>query len=173
MNNQVEKIEWGKWERLHDQGDAVIIASGTMVDVALAVREGFRGERDIVVVNARFIKPMDKEMMEWVAADFDHVITLEENSYMGGLGQTAGAYLSHSGFRGSFKSFAVPDRFIEHGSRSVLLKEIGLVPENIAEYIRSLYKSRRAFLGRLMMRKNSGGKAELQTGIGQSKATGK
>jgi len=153
VTNVIEKIEWGKWQQMHPMSETVIIAAGTMVDVALKVHEALKGTREVAVINARFVKPFDDEMLDDCIASCKEIITVEENSYIGGLGQRIGGYLSEGGFKGGFHAFAIPDEFIGQGSREILLDEIGLNVENLVEYIESLYSDSRTFLQKLTLRK--------------------
>ncbi|MCX6826643.1 MAG: hypothetical protein NTV06_05180 [candidate division Zixibacteria bacterium] len=77
------------------------------------------------------------------------VITIEENSAFGGLGQMVAAYLATKSFKGKFHSFAIPDQFIQHGHRDILLSQIGLTVEDLVEYIGKLHSVRRTFLQKI------------------------
>jgi 1-deoxy-D-xylulose-5-phosphate synthase len=154
MNNQIEKIEWGKWERICGSGDTMIIATGTMVDIALKAYQILKDERDLTIVNARFIKPLDYEFMDYCLTSYKNIVTIEENSGIGGLGQMIGSYLGTNGYKGKFHSFAIPDKFIPHGNREILLADIGLDEETLVDYIRWLNGSKRTFLQKITFRRS-------------------
>ena len=153
MNGETYPIEWGKWEYILDTGSTAVIAAGTMIDTALKTTEILDNDNRISIINARFIKPLDEEMLSSVMNRFDKIITIEENAYIGGLGQMVGSYLSTHDYRGHFASFAIPDKFIQHGTRDRLLDTIGLTPESMAEQIDGLGLEKPSFLKKLSLRK--------------------
>jgi 1-deoxy-D-xylulose-5-phosphate synthase len=153
MTNVIEKIEWGKWERICGGGDTAIIATGTMVEVALKAYDALKNERDLAIINARFIKPLDADFLDYCVETYRNVISIEENAALGGLGQMIGGYLASAGYKGKFQAFAIPDRFIPHGDRESLLNEIGLNAETLIDYIRWLGGARRTFFQKLTFRK--------------------
>jgi 1-deoxy-D-xylulose-5-phosphate synthase len=145
MTREIEQIEWGRWQQLYDGGDTVVIASGTMVSMALDIHEQLKNECNFSIINARFIKPMDNQMLDYCGKHYKNVITLEENSYMGGFGQMAANYLIRNSFSGIIKSLAIPDEFVTHGNRKQLLKEIGLDTDSIAKVILDINKKKKDF----------------------------
>jgi len=153
MTNEVEKIAWGKWVQHNLMGDIVIIASGTMFEVARNAREEVKERLELGLINARFIKPLDAAMLDYCMKTYRHIITVEENSYIGGLGQMIGNYASQNGYKGGVHSFAIPDRFISQGTRKILLDEIGLNVESLVEYIEELHNERRTLLQKLHIKK--------------------
>lgn len=130
-----ELIKWGTWEKLHDQGDTVIIATGTMVETAKEVHETLKDKYQVAVINARFVKPLNLKMLEDCQKKYKNIITLEENVLSGGLGQTIGAWLKENEYPGRFHAFSLPDKFVTHGNVSILLKEIGLDVAGVIKYI--------------------------------------
>ncbi len=153
LTNIKEPIEWGKWEQLFSPAETTLIATGTMVDTALRVYDALKEEREISVINARFVKPMDLEMLQHLLENVRNIYTLEENAALGGLGQMVGSYLEQNGFKGKFYSFAIPDNFVTHGHRDILLKEVGLDVESICDQIRRLNGVKRTFLQKITFRK--------------------
>ncbi len=130
-----ESIEWGSWEKLYDQGDTVIIAAGTMVETAKEVRENLIDKYQVAVINARFVKPLNSEMLDYCQKNYKNIITLEENVLSGGLGQAIGAYLKENDFAGRFHAIGLPDKFVTHGNVAILLAEIGLDAAGVTKYI--------------------------------------
>ncbi len=130
-----ELIKWGKWEKLHDRGDTVIIATGTMVETAKEVHKTLKDKYQIAVINARFVKPLNMEMLEFCQRKYKNIITLEENALPGGLGQAIGAYLKENDYSGGFHALGLPDKFVTHGNRAILLSEIGLDAVGVIKYI--------------------------------------
>ncbi|CAM3589667.1 1-deoxy-D-xylulose-5-phosphate synthase [Marinicrinis lubricantis] len=135
----LQPIPIGKWEILKDGNDAVILAVGPMMDLAmeaskLLAKEGI----SIQVVNARFIKPLDEEMLGEIYEKFNAVITIEEGSVLGGFGS---AVLEHYALHRmndiSVEPLGVTDRFIEHGSTQEQRQEVGLTIDNIVNVIKN------------------------------------
>ncbi|MCX6828125.1 MAG: 1-deoxy-D-xylulose-5-phosphate synthase [candidate division Zixibacteria bacterium] len=164
MTNALEPIEWGKWELLHGEGETAVIAVGTMVETALKAHEVLKGEKEFAIVNARFIKPLDIDFLNYCMDTYKSIITIEENSAVGGLGQMVGSYLEANGFKGRFLSFAIPDNFIHHGHRNKLLAEIGLDTDTLVEALRKIDSVKRTFLQKITFRKIDYRKSQALTG---------
>ncbi len=143
--NPVDQTMTGLSEQIVSGSDVCLIAIGTMVSVAVEVAKQLKSSGvDAEVIDARFIKPLDQEMCSRVILKFAHIFTLEENSICGGLGSAilewaaAEKLLSET----SITCIAIPDEFIEHGTRSELLEDIGLTAESIViQVISELPKS--------------------------------
>lgn len=123
----VAPIQLGKSEVLSWGLDGNIIACGTMLPQAFAAAERLKADGlSVGVINARFVKPVDEDMIV-KAAGAGFVITVEENALMGGFGS---AVLEAANRRGvttdRFRILAIPDEFVEHGDRDELLADLGL-----------------------------------------------
>lgn len=136
----VDQSTIGLSEQIASGSDVCLIAIGTMVAVAVEVAGKLKASGvDAEVVDARFIKPLDQEMCLRVISKFANIYILEENSICGGLGSAilewaaANKLLSKS----SITNIAIPDKFIEHGTRSELLEDIGLTAESILKQVLS------------------------------------
>jgi 1-deoxy-D-xylulose-5-phosphate synthase len=117
----------GQSETLSTGEDGTIIACGTMLAQAVeaAAQLAEQGVR-VGVVNARFVKPIDEQMLRQAAAT-GFVITIEENALLGGFGSAVLETANRLGLSTErFKVLAIPDRFVEHGEREELLAEMGL-----------------------------------------------
>ncbi len=133
LDSTLRSIPIGKGEFITHGGDLVFVAIGAMVETCLASATAL-SERgvNVGVVNARFVKPLDTELIDEVMATGAAVITVEENAEMGGFGSAVTEYLVAQGHDTSrVKVLGIPDRFIEHGARPLLLAEIGLDAEGI------------------------------------------
>ncbi len=132
-----DPIKLGKSEILRQGVDGTIIAYGAMLENALDAAELLAGEMDITVINARFVKPIDGEMVRQSLSGGQFVITLEEGTQLGGFGS---AFLESAAQQGldtrSVEVLALPDDFIEHGDRSELLDQHGLSAQAIASACR-------------------------------------
>ena len=132
---EFKAVKIGSWEILQQGNNLALLAVGTMVANArkaaqLLSQSGF----SVTVVNCRFVKPLDEEMLKSLARAHDHLVTVEENVRSGGFGSQVAQFLSGNKIEyDSLTNLALPDRFVEHGSRSILLDNLGLSPERLAE----------------------------------------
>lgn len=135
-----QPIELGKSETIRWGTDGSIIACGAMLQQAIAAAELLKQEGiDVAVINARFIKPLDVEMLSQVFEECRFVVTVEEGALAGGFGSAVlEAACQHGWDTRVLRTLGLPDRFIEHGERSELLADLGLDPAGIAATCRSL-----------------------------------
>jgi len=149
------RFEWGRWEVLNGGADLAIIATGAMVPICRTVVEALHAQGvNASLINGRFIKPLDTEALQEIAERFDRVVTVEENSINGGLGSAVLEYFDIIEFRGRLLRLALPDRFIQHGSRERLLQEIGLDEEGIIRSIETILKPKRPLWNVLHLKRN-------------------
>jgi len=137
LDKELRSIPIGKGELLREGEDVAIVAIGSMVAPALeAACELAKGGIEATVVNARFAKPLDRELILEVAARTKRVVTVEENTLNGGFGCSVSELIQGSELEGiPVKSIGLPDEFIEHGPQSTLRLKYGLDAEGIARYI--------------------------------------
>jgi 1-deoxy-D-xylulose-5-phosphate synthase len=142
-------IELGSWEIIREGANIGIIAVGSMVYPAWKASEIL--EKDGIscrVINARFIKPMDENILADTFRKFDLIITVCENAKSGGFGEGVMEWVSEKGFGGKLiKDLGIPDRFIEHGPRETLLHNIGLDAEGIASTALELHQTAKQITG--------------------------
>lgn len=131
------KVEYGKSELIVQGSGVLLFAVGSMVETAVEVRTLLKERRgiDATIVNARFVKPFDTEMLEQQLPSHQLLVTMEENVESGGFGEHVEAWVSehHPGQR--VMKIAVPDRFIPHGSCEILRQKLGLDAGSVAEKI--------------------------------------
>ncbi len=129
-------IELGKAEEIKAGSKVLLFALGSMVKKAEEV-EALLLEKgiDAGICNARFAKPFDKDYLDSVQDNYDLIVTMEENVLTGGFGQQVQTYLSDKGYKGRVLKIAVPDEFVQHGSVTLLFKELGMDAESITERI--------------------------------------
>ncbi len=141
IDEEFHEIPLGTWEILQEGGDITIIACGNMVATAMEA-VGILAEDGISagVVNGRFIKPMDEDLLKQVAAKTRRILTLEENVVIGGFGSGVGEALNRAGLSTPLKSVGIPDAFITHGSQATLRKSLELDRDGIVRTIRTWLK---------------------------------
>ncbi len=140
-------LDIGSWESLANGEDVVILAVGAAVARAREAietlsKEGYK----VGLVNARFIKPLDKNLLEEIANRYEHIVTVEENSHIGGFGNYVAEYIQEN-IPSSIQltHMALPDQFIEHGSRREVLELVGLSTSHITDTVRGIAeRSRRS-----------------------------
>jgi 1-deoxy-D-xylulose-5-phosphate synthase len=134
MDLEPATLEIGKGEIVAVGNDLTIVAIGVTVQPALKAAELLK-ERGITasVINARFVKPLDRELILAEAKRSGALLTVEENALQGGFGSAVMEMLEEERISDvRIKRLGIPDRFIEHGSQAQLRKELGLDAEGIA-----------------------------------------
>ncbi len=139
------EIKIGRSSILVDGNDIAIIAVGSVVHPSLDVARELK-ERNInaSVVNTRFIKPLDEELILGLSEKVKYIFTIEENTVVGGFGDAVQELLSSRGICTPVERLGIPDRFISHGTREELLDEVGLSREKLVKRIVSILDSKRS-----------------------------
>ena len=134
---QAELLPIGSWEVCRKStGNTVILAVGAQVfDGIDAAKNLSKQGIECEVVNCRFIKPMDKDYLQSILQRFDNVITIEEGVKTGGFGESVAAWLATNGYKGSVKIISLPDEFVEHGPRDLLLEKWGVDQKGIEDIV--------------------------------------
>ncbi|MCQ4574759.1 MAG: 1-deoxy-D-xylulose-5-phosphate synthase [Candidatus Brocadiales bacterium] len=138
------KFSWGEAEVLKEGRDGAIIAYGAMVYPSFKAAEALGREGvEVTVINARFVKPLDKKTILEAVETHPVVFTVEDHALPGGFGSAVLEMLSEEGAdTRKIRRLGIPDRFIEHGSRSELLRDLGLDEEGIfGTFMNELEKS--------------------------------
>ena len=138
MDKVLQELPIGKGEILRDGEDVAILALGAMVCPALeAARELEKAGVGCRVINARFAKPLDSDLILGAARETKRVVTVEENSIVGGFGSAVLQLLESSKTTQgvTVKCLGLPDAFIEHGSQSLLRSHYGLDAPGIAHQV--------------------------------------
>lgn len=107
----------GRSERIFRGRDIALVAVGSMVKTGVEICEKMKEEgREITLVNARFVKPLDEKILDVLAQEHSLIVTMEENVKCGGFGEAAADYLRRTHPQVKVLTVALPDRFIEHGN---------------------------------------------------------
>lgn len=136
---ELERLPLGRAEVLREGSEVMLWAIGTMVQSALEVADALAKEGvEAGVVNMRFAKPLDKELLLEQAQRYGKIVTLEEGVLAGGVGSAVLEALCQAGLLGScqVKSFGIPDKFVVHGTKQQLFRDIGLDKASLVEQIR-------------------------------------
>lgn len=136
----LSKIDYGKWEIIDEGGKIAVVATGKMVQHALIAKEQLKVlGLDITVVNACFIKPLDYEVLDYLAKNNYDIITLEDNVVTGGLGSAINNYFSNKNIDIRINILGFKDEFITHGDLGTLYKLYKLDADSIVEFIKTMY----------------------------------
>ena len=129
-------ICYGKSVLLYEEEKIVIIFVGHMAELADQVRKGLKEKGYCCsLVNARFVKPLDTELLERLAENHDLYVTIEENMLTGGFGEQVLDYISGAGINVRVKNFGIADDYVEHGNVDLLRREVGLDKDTIVKQI--------------------------------------
>jgi len=138
MNKEFKALSIGKAEVLYKGKNLAIFALGSMVHPSLEAAE----ELNATLVNLRFAKPLDKKIITTLAKEYGKIVIVEEGILEGGVGRAILELLEKEGLRNiKIKCIGLPDKFLEHGSRSILLSKYGLTSQGILKTIRRWLKS--------------------------------
>ncbi|AVP54117.1 1-deoxy-D-xylulose-5-phosphate synthase [Clostridium tetani] len=135
----IKNFQKGKWEVLEDEGKISIIATGRMVEKAFNVKETLKERNiDIGLINATFVKPIDKEMLNKIIDEEKTIITLEDNVILGGFGNSVLNYVRDTNSNIKVVNLGFKDEFIPHGKVDDLFKMYGLDEEAILKEVMKL-----------------------------------
>lgn len=141
MDEEFENIPIGSWEVLKEGDDVAILTFGTTIPMALEAWEILaKSGVSARVINARFIKPLDSKMLKELYAENMPVLTLEEAVLQGGFGSAVLEHAADHQANVIIDRMGIPDCFIEHGSVTKLLEEIGITTPDLVERVKALVK---------------------------------
>lgn len=136
LSEYVQPIEYGKSELIHEGSHICLMAVGNMMETALTTGERLKEYNiDATIVNARFVKPIDEDMICDIADEHELLVTLEENVYTGGFGEAVSKYTQMNGLSIRTLGIALPDDYIEHGNVDILKHEAGIDAEAVFDRI--------------------------------------
>ena len=127
------EIAWGKWEVLKEGTEAYILAFGKTLRYAL---EAAGDDPRVGVVNARFLKPLDREMLRELSRY--KLLTVEDHQKMGGFGSAVLEALNEMGLKPEVQILGLPDRFFEHGAIPSLHRQAGIDAEGIRKALAAM-----------------------------------
>jgi 1-deoxy-D-xylulose-5-phosphate synthase len=133
-----EPIEYGRSEMLYEESEIALFALGSMIPTAEKVRTSLKEKgHSCTLVNARFAKPFDRDMIRSLAKHHKLLVTLEENVKSGGMGEHIESFLLEEHIDLSVLVIAVPDQFVEHGSVEKLRVLLKIDADSVTEQILS------------------------------------
>lgn len=141
MDNDIEPVKLGQSSIIHKGKDIAIIGVGKAFEDAEIIYAEIKKQlpkANPFLINPRFIKPIDKQQLEFLKKNVNTIFTIEDNALIGGYGSILKAHFANSDV--TVHSFGIPDRFISHGSVDELKDEIGITAQQITKEIISILK---------------------------------
>ena len=140
LDLSADPIEYGKGQVLRWGTDGAILGVGPMLETAMQAAERLAEEGlDVAVINPRFLKPLDTELMERVFSECRFVLTAEEGALAGGFGSAVAELACDKGWNNRpVRRLGIPDCYIEHGDRKELLASLGMSVEGLVQACREL-----------------------------------
>jgi len=145
MDQELKTLKIGKAELIKDGADAAIIAIGNVVCASIEAAKRLADEGiSVAVVNARFVKPLDEELIIAFAKKTGRIITAEEHALFGGFGSAVLECLDAKGITGiKTHRIGLPDVYIEHGTQKELRQKYGLDADGIYSSVRAFVEKTR------------------------------
>lgn len=137
INNTLDSLPIGQALTVREGKDIALLAFGPTLSPASDLAE----QLNATVVNMRFVKPLDEDMIRKIAASHKTIFTLEENVVKGGAGSAVNEFINQAALSVNIYNIGLPDRNLEHGSREELLEEAGLDVSNIKRTIQAYLKT--------------------------------
>jgi len=142
LKESFSPIPIAKSERITSGKDVAFLAVGVMVDYAIKASQKLKEFNiDAEVINMRFIKPLDMKILDEVAKHHKKIITLEENSIVGGFGSGVMEYFYDKNFKNDILRIGLPDTFVDHGTQAELHKLLEIDPDGIVKKTRDFLKN--------------------------------
>jgi 1-deoxy-D-xylulose-5-phosphate synthase len=139
LDPELKAVPVGEAELLCDGDDAAVVAIGTMAHEALEAASELNARGiSTAVLNARFVKPLDRERIVTLARRCRALVTVEEHVGLGGFGAAVLEVLADAGVQMPTRCLAIPDRIVEHGNRGAICAELGLDAAGIARAVADL-----------------------------------
>ncbi len=163
MDDQFQALEIGRGELLRDGSDVTLVGVGTMTQACLGAAEILAQEGiSAAVVNPRFIKPLDANLLVRAGQKTGAVLTVEEGYLSGGFGSAVLELYSEHGVTARVQRVGIPDEFVPHGAPKIYLERYGLTPNGVAARARELVMLVRSELGARRQRPKSRRTAKLE-----------
>jgi 1-deoxy-D-xylulose-5-phosphate synthase len=124
--NEMELVEIGKGQIIRHGKDLAIISIGHVGNFAVEAAQKLKEENiDMEIIDMRFLKPFDEELLHQTLKRFDKIITVEDGTVMGGLGSLVSDFMTQHNYHNSLSILGIPDQFIEHGTPAQLHHDCG------------------------------------------------
>ena len=133
VEKELSPLEIGKARVIKDTGSKTVFLNfGALLEEAIIVSD----ELNITLIDMRFVKPLDENLLKEYLSDADLFISLEDGAVMGGAGSSVQEFCAKNSINIQSKLFGIPDKFIDHASRKEMIEEAGLVSKKILESLK-------------------------------------
>lgn len=126
----------GSWDNLYDGTDGVIISYGYLLNEVISAKQKLAKNYNFGIVNARYQKPIDESMFNELLKKYKNIFICEEQTYINSLGSYLVNYANNKKYKGNIKVFAIPDEYVEQGSKQEILKELKLDAKSLVQRIK-------------------------------------
>ena len=131
-----DPIEYGKSEIIYEEKDIAVLSVGHMFEEAVKVWQNLKKQNlNCSLINARFVKPVDEELLVRLSENHRLIVVMEENVRAGGFGEHVTAFICRRALPVKTLTLAIPDTYVEHGSIDVLRRENGIDSETMTQKI--------------------------------------
>ena len=147
INSEPKLLEIGKWEIIHEGTDTAVLAVGSMVGMIIDCKDALYRSLGYLptIINARFIKPLDEELLLSLCGTHKGIITIEEGILTGGFGSAISDFLHDNNQNNKLTRLGIPDSFVQHGTRNELLQEVGLTADNLISKIKNQIEKQKIY----------------------------
>ena len=133
VEKELSPLEIGKARVIKDAGSKTVFLNfGALLEEAIIVSN----ELNITLIDMRFVKPLDEDLLKEYLSDADLFISLEDGAVMGGAGSSVQEFCAENSINIQSKLFGIPDKFIDHASRKEMIEEAGLISKKILESLK-------------------------------------
>ena len=133
VEKELSPLEIGKARVIKDTGSKTVFLNfGALLEEAIIVSD----ELNITLIDMRFVKPLDEDLLKEYLSDADLFISLEDGAVMGGAGSSVQEFCAENSINIQSKLFGIPDKFIDHASRKEMIEEAGLISKKILESLK-------------------------------------
>ena len=133
VEKELSPLEIGKARIIKDTGSKTVFLNfGALLEEAIVVSD----ELNITLIDMRFVKPLDEDLLKEYLSDADLFISLEDGAVMGGAGSSVQEFCAENSINIQSKLFGIPDKFIDHASRKEMIEEAGLISKKILESLK-------------------------------------
>ncbi|MFL2715873.1 MAG: 1-deoxy-D-xylulose-5-phosphate synthase [Gammaproteobacteria bacterium] len=133
VEKELSPLEIGKARVIKDVGSKTVFLNfGALLEEAIIVSD----ELNITLIDMRFVKPLDEDLLKEYLSDADLFISLEDGAVMGGAGSSVQEFCAENSINIQSKLFGIPDKFIDHASRKEMIEEAGLISKKILESLK-------------------------------------
>ncbi len=144
---EFKEIEIGKGQKIKDGKDLAILTIGPIGNEAISAIHILEEENlNIAHYDMRFVKPLDENLLHEIFNKFENVITIEDNSIIGGFGSAVIEFMIENGYNSTVKRLGIPDKFVEHGKQEELQKICGFDASSIVETVKNMISTKKTVI---------------------------